>query len=611
MSANMTLNPLNTSADGVLWAPVPRAAESISIPASNTPSRTGSTPLPAPTKSVIEFPVDYRTNFWLGLAVFVYGWFGLIGFLVHWNLFFAANILFSISLCTFIRIPPPLGEIPLLTDELIMSVSRYHLVMVFICVVLLVVYKDHINSFVFLIFTLTGFTYCHRFRRAAAGYFARITKARLAARDPSYIRQNTGYKISLAKRAVPWIMDLHPFAFYLVPYPDKFVKHEVISIRDSHIKMDIWRLQPSIVISYQESLAQASVSPLQTDLPEAIPIHFGDIEAQMQGGVPAMLIDTPNPSAPAHQYHQSIPILVHVHAGAWKLCNSRAHAQVKLLFDLIGRGWIIISCNYRKDVWPNQLVDVRACLDYVVAHAADWGGSVDNIHLLGSSAGGHLISQIIGEMQKTRDPFRPASLSLVYAVVDPADSSGHCAYFPFKIPFLGVKSKQSMLAWFFEAAILRFKYSAEEIANWCPLNLICDEVNKILLAISLFETKSRRTDWSLTEEMFVPYFHWPRTYVVHGEIDSVVPCEQAVMFYTKLKELRALQQQYYERIFPVLLQRKAAQANVSTDSRPQDALESTDCDDLLVVPGGKHSFEFTDSTLVRPVNALIIDWLQH
>jgi acetyl esterase/lipase len=89
---------------------------------------------------------------------------------------------------------------------------------------------------------------------------------------------------------------------------------------------------------------------------------------------------------------ETMPILVHVHGGAW--ITGRKNQQAKpLIHHLARRGWLIADINYRLGPahrLPVQVTDVLRAIAWVRAHAAEHGGDPTRIAVTGGSAGGHL-----------------------------------------------------------------------------------------------------------------------------------------------------------------------------------------------------------------------------
>ncbi len=87
-----------------------------------------------------------------------------------------------------------------------------------------------------------------------------------------------------------------------------------------------------------------------------------------------------------------MPILVHVHGGAW--ITGRKDQQAKPLIHHLARdGWLVADVNYRLGPahrMPTQVRDVLRAIAWVREHAAEHGGDPTRIAVTGGSAGGHL-----------------------------------------------------------------------------------------------------------------------------------------------------------------------------------------------------------------------------
>ena len=86
------------------------------------------------------------------------------------------------------------------------------------------------------------------------------------------------------------------------------------------------------------------------------------------------------------------PVVLHFHGGGFHSGNKRREAR-PLVGHLVGRGMVCASAGYRLRPhvgYDEQLADCRAAIEWVRAHAVDYGGDPDRIVLVGSSAGAHL-----------------------------------------------------------------------------------------------------------------------------------------------------------------------------------------------------------------------------
>ncbi len=90
---------------------------------------------------------------------------------------------------------------------------------------------------------------------------------------------------------------------------------------------------------------------------------------------------------------KNAPVMIFVHGGAWAIGSRRA-VQAKPSF-FSGLGFVFISLDYRlvpKVSVQDQLGDIDAALGWVRDNVSRFGGDPGNLHLLGHSAGAHLVS---------------------------------------------------------------------------------------------------------------------------------------------------------------------------------------------------------------------------
>lgn len=86
------------------------------------------------------------------------------------------------------------------------------------------------------------------------------------------------------------------------------------------------------------------------------------------------------------------PVVIWVHGGAFMMGDKTAPQS---LDTLLAAGFAVVSINYRltgTDLWPAQLEDVVAAVNYVRGHAGDLGVDGGRIALFGASAGGFLVA---------------------------------------------------------------------------------------------------------------------------------------------------------------------------------------------------------------------------
>lgn len=89
----------------------------------------------------------------------------------------------------------------------------------------------------------------------------------------------------------------------------------------------------------------------------------------------------------------SPPLIVWVHGGAWRAGSKDSMP----LGELVRRGYAIASVDYRLSPvakFPAQVHDCKAAIRFLRAKAKHYGYDASKIGIAGSSAGGHLVSEI-------------------------------------------------------------------------------------------------------------------------------------------------------------------------------------------------------------------------
>jgi acetyl esterase/lipase len=87
----------------------------------------------------------------------------------------------------------------------------------------------------------------------------------------------------------------------------------------------------------------------------------------------------------------NLPLIVWIHGGAWMEGNKENPPGLGFL----KHGFALASINYRlsqEAAFPAQLVDCKASIRWLRAHAAENGIDPDHIGVWGASAGGHLVA---------------------------------------------------------------------------------------------------------------------------------------------------------------------------------------------------------------------------
>jgi acetyl esterase/lipase len=117
------------------------------------------------------------------------------------------------------------------------------------------------------------------------------------------------------------------------------------------------------------------------DVPYAAPVGFRPLTLDL----------LPPPGGGPH------PVIVFVHGGGWRVGSRRTFVPTfpadQGFERMRAAGFAVASIDYRltgEAIFPAQLDDVRAALDWIRAHGADHRLDASRIVLWGESAGGHL-----------------------------------------------------------------------------------------------------------------------------------------------------------------------------------------------------------------------------
>ena len=124
--------------------------------------------------------------------------------------------------------------------------------------------------------------------------------------------------------------------------------------------------------------------------------------------------------APVERPAMPMPVLIHIHGGAWVLGKRNQQAK-PLLHHLARNGWLCLDINYRlapKHRFPAMLTDVLRAIVWAKANVAKYGGDPARIALTGGSAGGHLtaLGVLAHDRAEAKPGFENADCSVQAAV---------------------------------------------------------------------------------------------------------------------------------------------------------------------------------------------------
>ncbi|MGX1163021.1 acetyl esterase/lipase [Arthrobacter sp. SLBN-100] len=122
--------------------------------------------------------------------------------------------------------------------------------------------------------------------------------------------------------------------------------------------------------------------------------------ARPEGATP-LLLDLYFPAAaPAGR---GFPAVVHFHGGGWRTGERSSLGPIvdglgpSPIEQLVNAGFLVASADYRLSTaatFPAQLLDAKAAVRWLRAHAPDYNVDPERIYAWGDSAGGHLASLV-------------------------------------------------------------------------------------------------------------------------------------------------------------------------------------------------------------------------
>lgn len=152
------------------------------------------------------------------------------------------------------------------------------------------------------------------------------------------------------------------------------------------------------------SVAQP-VSSTVSSAPEVLPAGSPYGEAVLTRDIPYASNPTTNQNfnlyLPRDKDAEPFPLVVWIHGGAWS-SGSKEWDNVKYL---VRDGYAIASIDYRytpEAPFPAQIQDCNAALNFILAHAADYGVDARRFVVAGGSAGGHL-ALMLGLVRAQKD----------------------------------------------------------------------------------------------------------------------------------------------------------------------------------------------------------------
>jgi acetyl esterase/lipase len=249
------------------------------------------------------------------------------------------------------------------------------------------------------------------------------------------------------------------------------------------------------------------------------------------------------------------PLVVFLHGGAWKAGNSRMHYQVPFLAYLLKNKVDVISCNYRKNEWPNPLVDVVATFRQIQEQFPH-----RRLVFCGSSAGGHL--SILGYYYSrfNKEESKNHKMLLFYPAIDVLNQlqSRQPLLFNDRSILGKPQPPYTLLNRFFETFVASTQHPSNETFPWIsPLQLFLPE--------------------AYTEEQWK---EWPETFVAHGRNDAITLFQASEFFVQELNK---------------------------KSGQPSNQMQPSK--HILLPVKGSHNFDIPDCPQTKEVYEKMLDWI--
>lgn len=111
----------------------------------------------------------------------------------------------------------------------------------------------------------------------------------------------------------------------------------------------------------------------------------------LEGGLVDHRLDVYKPSGRSGP----LPIVFYVHGGGFSLLSKDTHWVMALVWARYG--YLVFNISYRlapRHPYPAAIRDTLAAYEWVVRHAAEYGGDLDRIVVAGESAGANLVAAL-------------------------------------------------------------------------------------------------------------------------------------------------------------------------------------------------------------------------
>jgi acetyl esterase/lipase len=233
---------------------------------------------------------------------------------------------------------------------------------------------------------------------------------------------------------------------------------------------------------------------------------------------------------PTRAVFDKSPVVVFFHGGGWVFGTKKMvnNARFNVAFNTLrDQGYAIVSPGYTlaksgKSPFPACIEDAVDALAWLATHADQYGFDLDNVGVMGESAGAHI--GLMASYSKPDAFSQGHSVDIKYVVDVYGPTSMHQLYSDLK-PFL-------------------VNFNAR-ISTWPSLLQNRFDVTKNLFG---FDPEAEPERAKVFMDQFSPYLqahaNAPTTLIIHGERDPLVPVSQSYMLKERLEEVAVPHQMY-------------------------------------------------------------------
>lgn len=204
------------------------------------------------------------------------------------------------------------------------------------------------------------------------------------------------------------------------------------------------------------------------------------------------------------------PVIMYFHGGGFK-AGAKRENQSEPVLRALEQGYAVADVDYRKSgeaVFPAMLLDAKAAVRFLRAHAEKYDLDPSRIAAWGASAGGWIVSMLgvtAGMVEFTEEhPAYPDQSDAVQAVVDWCGPCGNFLLMDPDFEQSGLGEKKHTTAESAEGAFMGACLT--EIPDLCRFSAPVTHVNADI----------------------------PPFLIVHGQIDHVVPVQQSQRFHEEI-----------------------------------------------------------------------------